>query len=477
MPTFNSNEYLSLPQQVSKNKKDIASLDTRVTNVEADVAENMSVPIIGSCEVLAFDSYISLDIPAQSALGQIVIANHANYQRERLFGLTIQMDPSLVDDSAQFPITNGDVMYNAVFVMGARQLVNIATDEYHYVAISSSVDKRFQIEWNFKHSDNTFTTAPDLIVKNLKPELLQVLSMTYDPIPSRFDFEWNKSYGENLDFEFEVINFTTGIRLCQGEASIKYNSNTPTGWVVGTSSDKLSMKLGKAKDTGTTYATPFGLGTTPWTGTKVIIKVHAKDNRPLAQTTISDYYMYETSIYIRGLNFPVADETILGGTPAEASNIADKRRVAFYLEQETSTTVAPTVTVDGVAPRPSNPAQVSYVKMLFPPYLLSNSGWPKLWHFTYNQASCENSVTVNVGTNIVFTFPSNAAAEVCGSSLSYPYLMSVKFRTASPNVYELGTVKVTRSIAVVTFTVISLTNTVTSAVGGSFDMSTTFMGY
>lgn len=470
MPTFNSNEYLSLPQQVSKNKKDIASLDGRVTNVEAISAGNTTVKVLGSVTIPAYDSFATLDAVAQTNLAEILIANHSNYNREQLFALKINLTASLVDDSSEFPVVYGNVNYTMVFTMGARQLVDAGTDTYHYIAVATSIDKRFQLEFNFKHDDGTFTSIPAVIMNDIRPETPQVLSITFDPIPSRIDFQWAKDLGPNLDFEFEIFDFNTKVRLCSGEASIKYNGSTPSGYVIATGTQFVSIKLGKAKDTGTTYATPLGLTSTPWTGTKVIVKLHAKDNRQLTQTIINDYYMYETSTYIRGLNFGTADEAILNGDPAPSSNIADKRKVMIYVENEADSTNAPTVTIGGVEPKPGLTVKFRYTKMLYPASRISNLGYPKLYAFSWYTGVATNAVTIDVGTNIVFAYATSGEITTSfGSSSALPAFYNLKINSGST--CEFAIAKLTTAGATATLTIVSITNSVTNGAGTALTLT------
>lgn len=414
MPTYNSNDYLSLPQQVSKNKGDIAGHETRIVVLENAIIGNTSVVMTDPITIAALGIDYALSVPSANAIKTIATYNYNNPDNYQMFGAQVIIPAAIVNDYITFPDVT-DVAYDVVFEIQAKQELNPVTKSYAFIAQGESPEFRFTISFSYRFDIGAYNAGGTPIIRverlNDQNNLLVV-----EGSANEFAFTFEQ------DTTVEGANFTGTITIWGRAGALLPYTLLNTSRVNLIDDDPIkAMTIGSTEMAITgietvvpnTHNITISLAGHIGLNTMWKVAVQADDERKLTIGDPSDnshprVITYDLTTVVTNA---ISDHTnITTGSPYSASNYIDKRTVQSYYSTISFSTIPIAnytigttggnfTTVDLLIYRLSN--QYKYTSRVdATSYLYSNN-------LTNNTGG---NITISDGTNIVITFPDAATA-------------------------------------------------------------------
>ena len=155
MPKINNQDFLTLPQQVGKNKRDITSLDANVQNIATTLGKvvmgELVIKLLNPTESIAISNYgvTTLSYPVQVSLAEFIKENHSLVDVKAPLMARISVAGGIIPD-----VTSA-TEYNTLF----------NTTSYYYVggniwifrAVGYSQNVRFELYMTYTLVGGTFT--------------------------------------------------------------------------------------------------------------------------------------------------------------------------------------------------------------------------------------------------------------------------------------------------------------------------------
>lgn len=336
MPIYNSTEYLSVPQQVNKNKSDIAALDTRMTAAEAAILGNTSVTMSDDINVAQLGVDYALSLAGANDLKAVIDYNHAAPDTHMLYGAKVILPASIVNDSIVFPNAN-DVGYDIVFAIEARQVVNPVTEEYTYVAQGSSPEFAFTINFSYRFDTAAYVVSPTIRVmrqEDMEYDLLLTGEATA-PVP-KVAVSWVWDNTVEIDPSFTGSIWIWVAAAAGGPYNLAARSHVVLSSSPGTNgySQFAATYIDEAVQVSATEAV-FGIDIFGRYGGNNFYRIYVKadDHRKLTNTNYASLTATITTIphLDQAVTNAISDHTnITTGSPYTASNYANKQMLLKY---------------------------------------------------------------------------------------------------------------------------------------------------
>lgn len=166
MPKLINQNFLTLPQQVGKNKKDIESLEYSVRTVQTElnklVIGDLVIQILNPNNPIIIKRYGSNTLPSsvQTALLEYIRNYNVLIGKKETLYVNIKIEGGFV------PNVNSEADYAVLFTTTTIEPLDKNSGEYLFRAVGYSSDIKFEIyaEYTNLSGEITFSVAPDIIL-------------------------------------------------------------------------------------------------------------------------------------------------------------------------------------------------------------------------------------------------------------------------------------------------------------------------